>query len=86
MTQFVKAAYYGDHKVAEFVTTKSRRLLREGGSLCSRLNNCGNMSSPVVNGLPAPKKTQSYIGFAAVGNPEPDFSLFFLTMKLEKSN
>src|SRR5450830_285246 len=77
MTEFIKATYHRDHKVAEFVTKEGRRLLREGGSLCWRLNNCGNMSSPVVNGLPAPKKTQSYIGFAEVSNPEPHFFFIF---------
>ena len=77
MTEFVKATYHSDRKIAEFVTREGRRLLREGGSLCWRLNNCGNMSSPVVNGLPAPKKTQSYIGFAEVSNPEPHFFFIF---------
>jgi uncharacterized protein (TIGR02594 family) len=66
MTRFIKATYHADLQVAEFVTDDGRHLLRSGGTLPWRINNCGDLVSPVVDGVPAPKKTKNYIGFAKV--------------------
>ena len=43
MTTFVKATYYPNERAAEYVTAEGKRLLRQGGSLCWLLNNCGNL-------------------------------------------
>jgi uncharacterized protein (TIGR02594 family) len=66
MTRFIKATYHADLQVAEFVTDDGRHLLRSGGTLPWRINNCGDLVSPVIGGAPAPKKTKNYIGFAKV--------------------
>ena len=76
MTTFVKATYYPNERVAEYVTTEGKRLLRQGGSLCWLLNNCGNLVAPMKDGKPAPKKTRNYVGFARVGGAGHHFFMF----------
>ena len=66
MTRFIKATYHANIKVAEFIAEDGRHLLRSGGSLPWRINNGGDLASPVEDGKPAPKKTRNYIGFAQV--------------------
>ena len=69
MARFLSATYHADIKVAEFICDDGRHLLRCGGTLPWRLNNAGDLMSPVdTSGKPAPKKTKNYIGFAAVPN------------------
>ncbi len=69
MARFLSATYHAEIKVAEFICDDGRHLLRCGGTLPWRLNNAGDLMSPVdTNGAPAPKKTRDYIGFAAVPN------------------
>lgn len=67
MMKFISATYHTNIKVAEFVTNDGRRCLRSGGTLPWRINNCGDLSSPVNSkGEPNPKLTKNYIGFAKV--------------------
>ena len=73
MNRFIKATYHVKQKAAEFVTDDGRHLIRTGGSLQWRICNGGDLSSPVTQGQPTPKKTKNYIGFA---NP-PDSEHFF---------
>lgn len=69
MARFLSATYHTDIKVAEFICDDGRHLFRCGGTLPWRLNNAGDLMSPVnADGKPAPKKTKNYIGFAAVPN------------------
>jgi uncharacterized protein (TIGR02594 family) len=78
MSNFIKAKYHNDQKAVEFVTPAGKRLIRSGGSLCWRTNNCGNLSSPTNSqGEPAPKRTKGYIGFAQVSNPDKHFFFIF---------
>lgn len=76
MTTFVKATYYPNERVAEYVTAEGKRLLRQGGSLCWLLNNCGNLVAPMRDGKPAPKKTRNYVGFARAGGAGHHFFMF----------
>lgn len=66
MANFIKAMYHTNLQVAEFITDDGRHLLRAGGTLPWRINNGGDLASPIENGQPAPKKTKNYIGFAKV--------------------
>jgi uncharacterized protein (TIGR02594 family) len=67
MPRFISATYHTNIKVAEFICDDGRHLLRCGGTLPWRINNGGDLSSPLnAQGLPAPKKTKNYIGFAQV--------------------
>lgn len=76
---FVRASYDGPTRSVQYETADGRILVRSGGKLCWRTNNCGNMSSPVSEstGEPAPKKTKNFIGFAQVNNPEQHFFFIF---------
>lgn len=76
MTCFVKATYHPNEKVAEFIADDGRHLLRSGGSLQWRICNAGDLSSPVTNGIPTPKKTKGYIGFANPAHSEHQFFIF----------
>jgi uncharacterized protein (TIGR02594 family) len=77
MEKFTQVKYYSDKKIAEYVTASGRRLLRRGGSLCWRLNNAGNLVSPLnEKGIPAPKKTKNYIGFVKAGEKNHYFFVF----------
>jgi uncharacterized protein (TIGR02594 family) len=67
MPRFIAATYHTKIKVAEFICDDGRHLLRCGGTLPWRLNNAGDLMSPLdENDQPAPKKTKNFIGFAAV--------------------
>jgi uncharacterized protein (TIGR02594 family) len=78
-SSFVEAAFDTTTKAVQFKTADGRILVRSGGSLCWRTNNCGNLASPVEGGQPAPKKTKNYIGFAKVQNPEEHYFFIFPT-------
>lgn len=65
MVTFLKASYDDDLRVTQFITDDGRILIRSGGSMTWQINNPGNLSSPVnKEGIPNPKKTKNYIGFA----------------------
>jgi uncharacterized protein (TIGR02594 family) len=74
--KYTKATYHTDAKAAEFIADDGTHVLRSGGSLCWRINNCGNLVSPVVAGQPAPKKTRNYIGFAKVSSSDNFYFIF----------
>ena len=64
MTNFVKAIYHSNIKAAEFIADDGRHCIRSGGSLPWRICNAGDLSSPMTDGIPTPKKTKNHIGFA----------------------
>lgn len=67
MPRFISATYHPRIRTAEFICDDGRHLLRCGGTLPWRLNNGGDLVSPVdSNNRPAPKKTKNYIGFATI--------------------
>ncbi len=69
MPRLISATYHTKIKVAEFIADDGRHLLRTGGTLPWRINNCGDLSSPVnSSGEPNPKLTRNFIGFASVPN------------------
>jgi uncharacterized protein (TIGR02594 family) len=76
---FIEAAFDTTTKAVQYKTKDGRILVRSGGSLCWRTNNCGNLASPVADGRPTPKKTKNYIGFAKVQNPEEHYFFIFPT-------
>jgi LysM repeat protein len=76
MTRFVKATYHSNIKAAEFIAEDGRHCIRSGGSLPWRTNNAGNLVSPLQGGVPAPKKTKGYIGFAQAGVSNHHFFIF----------
>lgn len=76
MTRFIKAMYHPNIKAAELIADDGRHLIRTGGSLPWRICNAGNLVSPVANGIPCPKKTKGYIGFAKAGSSELHFFIF----------
>lgn len=76
MTRFISATYHPNIKVAEFIAEDGRHLLRSGGSLPWRTNNIGNLVSPLVNGIPSPKRTKGFIGFAKPVSSNHHFFIF----------
>jgi LysM repeat protein len=76
MTRFVKATYHSNVKAAEFIAEDGRHCIRSGGSLPWRTNNAGNLVSPLTNGVPTPKKTKGFIGFAQAGVSNHHFFIF----------
>ncbi|HEY8100067.1 MAG TPA: LysM peptidoglycan-binding domain-containing protein [Burkholderiaceae bacterium] len=76
MTRFIKATYHPNIKAAEFIADDGRHLIRSGGSLQWRICNAGDLVSPVINGIPCPKKTKGYIGFAKAANSDHHFFIF----------
>lgn len=67
MPRFISATYHPNIQTAEFICDDGRHLLRCGGTLPWRLNNGGDLVSPIdSNNHPAPKKTKNYIGFATL--------------------
>ncbi len=70
--KFVSGTYHPNIQVAELITDDGRRLLRAGGTLPWRINNCGDLSSPVTNGEPTPRFTKNFIGFARVPSEHTD--------------
>lgn len=75
--KFVSATYHANIQVAEFITDDGRRLLRASGTLPWRINNCGDLSSPAINGQPAPRFTKNFIGFAVVPSKHTDDTYHF---------
>lgn len=75
MTRFIKATYHANIKTAQFITDDNRVLLRTGGSLPWRICNGGDLSSPLTDGKPTPRRTKNFIGFA---NPENSKHHFFI--------
>ncbi|MEQ6341571.1 MAG: LysM peptidoglycan-binding domain-containing protein [Gammaproteobacteria bacterium] len=76
MMRFVKATYHPNIKAAEFIADDGRHLIRTGGSLQWRICNAGNLVSPIANGIPCPKSTKGYIGFAKTANSDHHFFIF----------
>ena len=74
--KFVKAIYHAKAQVAEFIADDGKHYVRSGGTLPWRINNCGDLMSPMVDGTPTPKKTKNYIGFANPGNSSRHFFIF----------
>lgn len=64
MPKLISATYHPNIEVAEFICEDGRHLLRSGGTLPWRINNPGDLTARMVNGVPAPKKAKGYIGFA----------------------
>lgn len=64
MPKLISATYHPNIEVAEFICEDGRHLLRSGGTLPWRINNPGDLTARMVNGLPAPKKARGYVGFA----------------------
>jgi hypothetical protein len=78
MPRLIAATYHANIKVAEFICDDGRHLLRCGGTLPWRLNNAGDLMSPVnTKNEPAPKKTKNFIGFASVPNERTGKSSHF---------
>lgn len=77
--KFIRASYDAPTRSVQYETDDGRILVRSGGSLCWRTNNCGNLSSPVdtKNNKPKPVHTKSWIGFAEVNNPQQHFFFIF---------
>lgn len=68
--RFISATYHAKLQVAEFICEDGRHLLRSGGKLPWRINNCGDLKAPMAGGEPAPKKTKNYIGYAKIPDKE----------------
>ena len=64
MPKLISATYHPNIEVAEFICEDGRHLLRSGGTLPWRINNPGDLTARMVDGLPAPKKARGYVGFA----------------------
>ena len=64
MPRLISATYHPNIEVAEFICEDGRHLLRSGGTLPWRINNPGDLTARMVDGVPAPRKAQGYIGFA----------------------
>ncbi len=75
--RFIRATYHPNVQVAEFIADDGRHLLRSGGTLPWRLNNCGDLVSPVNScGDPSPKHTRGYVGFAKPKDNDKHFFIF----------
>jgi hypothetical protein len=68
--RFISATYHANLQVAEFICEDGRHLLRSGGKLPWRINNCGDLKAPMVGDQPAPKKTKNFIGYAKIPDKE----------------
>ncbi|WP_454908849.1 LysM peptidoglycan-binding domain-containing protein [Variovorax gossypii] len=64
MPKLISATYHPNIEVAEFICEDGRHLLRSGGTLPWRINNPGDLTARMVDGVPAPKKARGYVGFA----------------------
>jgi uncharacterized protein (TIGR02594 family) len=64
MPKLISATYHPNIEVAEFICEDGRHLLRSGGTLPWRINNPGDLTARMVNGVPTPKMAKGYIGFA----------------------
>jgi LysM repeat protein len=78
--RFTSATYHANLQVAEFICDDGRHLLRSGGTLPWRINNCGDLMSPLDGQQqPAPKKTKNFIGFAKIPSKQtPVVNHFFI--------
>jgi len=75
--RFIRATYHPNIQVAEFIAEDGRHLLRSGGTLPWRLNNCGDLVSPVnSSGDPCPRHTRGYVGFAKPKDNDKHFFMF----------
>lgn len=69
---FIKANYYSNKKVVEYISSDGSRLLKSGGSLNWRFNNPGNLAVSSFM-----RKQPGWIGLGIVYNPdEHKFSIF----------
>lgn len=64
MPKLISATYHPNIEVAEFICEDGRHLLRSGGTLPWRINNPGDLTARMVDGVPAPRKAKGYVGFA----------------------
>lgn len=64
MPRLISATYHPNIEVAEFICEDGRHLLRSGGTLPWRINNPGDLTARMVDGVPAPRKAKGYVGFA----------------------
>jgi uncharacterized protein (TIGR02594 family) len=64
MPKLLSATYHPNIEVAEFICEDGRHLLRSGGTLPWRINNPGDLTARMVDGVPAPKRAKGYVGFA----------------------
>ncbi|WP_097198995.1 LysM peptidoglycan-binding domain-containing protein [Variovorax sp. YR752] len=64
MAKLISATYHPNIEVAEFICEDGRHLLRHGGTLPWRINNPGDLTARMVDGMPSPKKAKGYVGFA----------------------
>ena len=77
MARIVSATYHAEKQIAEFVCEEGRRCFRIGGKLAWRINNPGNLSSPLNHaGQPAPRLTQGFVGYANATNSSHFFFIF----------
>ncbi len=77
MARIISATYHAEKQIAEFVCDDGRRCFRIGGKLPWRINNPGDLSSPLSHdGQPAPKLTQGFVGYANATNSSHFFFIF----------
>jgi uncharacterized protein (TIGR02594 family) len=68
MPRFVSATYHPDIQTAQFIADDGRCCLRSGGSLPWRLNNGGDLLSPLdADKKPCPKKTKGFLAVVQAG-------------------
>ncbi|WP_174873978.1 LysM peptidoglycan-binding domain-containing protein [Vogesella oryzae] len=79
MPKWLKAKYDTENKIASYTDQQGNFLIRSGGSLPWRLNNPGNLRPAISpQGLPAPKKVKTHIGFAQAKNKDGALSYFLI--------
>jgi LysM repeat protein len=76
MTRFISATYHPNIKAAEFIADDGRHLIRTGGTLPWRICNCGDLVSPMHQGIPSPKFTKNFIGYAKGAHSERHYFIF----------
>lgn len=76
MPRLVSAIYHSTIHAAEYIADDGRHLIRTGGSLQWRINNGGDLASPMKGDVPAPKKTKGFIGFAKPVDSDLHFFIF----------
>lgn len=77
MARIISATYHAEKQIAEFVCEDGRRCFRIGGKLPWRINNPGDLSSPLNHaGQPNPKLTQGFVGYANATNSSHFFFIF----------
>ncbi|MFC3531104.1 TIGR02594 family protein [Vogesella facilis] len=79
MPKWLKAKYDTENKIASYTDQQGNFLIRSGGSLPWRINNPGNLRPAISpQGLPAPKKVKTHIGFAQAKNKDGALSYFLI--------